>query len=177
MKKIENSIKSLLKKRIPDIRPGDTVRVYQKIPALKKGKKAKDKERIQIFEGIVLARKHGKEAGATITVRKVIAGIGVEKIFPLYLPTIKKIEVLKRSKVRRAKLYYLRKAKGKRSRLKRLDYTQPKEELEPVAEPSPAETPEGQEKKEEPVKEKPKSKQEEKPVEEKSKEQKLETEK
>ncbi len=129
MKKIETLIKPHLKKEVPDIQPGDTVKVFQKIPAriaAKKssaGGKEKDKEKIQVFEGIVLARKHGREIGATITVRKIIDGIGVERIFPLHLPTIEKIEVLRRSKVRRAKLYYLRKAKGKRARLKKVELT------------------------------------------------------
>ena len=110
--------------RVPDIRPGDTVKVHQKIPASVKttaGKKEKEKERIQVFEGLVIARKHGKEIGATITIRKVISGIGVEKIFPIHLPTIEKIEIVKRGKVRRAKLYYMRTAKGKRARLKQID--------------------------------------------------------
>lgn len=84
-----------------DFRAGDTVKVWQKI--VEKGK-----TRLQAFEGLVLARKHGKEAGATFTVRRVASGVGVEKIFPLYSPTIDKIEVLKRSKVRRAKLYHIR---------------------------------------------------------------------
>lgn len=83
------------------IKPGDTVRVHQKIVD-------KGKTRIQVFEGIVLARKHGDEPGATFTVRKVSQGIGVEKIFPLYTPLIDKIEIVKRAKVRRAKLYYIR---------------------------------------------------------------------
>ena len=83
------------------IRPGDTVRVHQKI-------EDKGKTRIQVFEGVVLARKHGTEPGATFTVRKVASGVGVEKIFPLYSPTIDKIEIVKRAKVRRAKLYYIR---------------------------------------------------------------------
>ncbi|MEK7147721.1 MAG: 50S ribosomal protein L19, partial [Patescibacteria group bacterium] len=81
-----------------DLRAGDTIKVWQKI--VEKGK-----TRLQAFEGLVLARKHGKEAGATFTVRRVASGVGVEKIFPLYSPVIDKIEVLKRSKVRRAKLY------------------------------------------------------------------------
>lgn len=110
MKKLENFIKPL-KKNLPDIRPGDAVRISQKI-------KEGEKEKIQEFEGLVIARKHGKEIGATITVRKEVSGIGVEKIFPLHLPTIEKIEILKRGKVRRAKLYYLRKAKGKKAKLK-----------------------------------------------------------
>lgn len=83
------------------IKAGDTVRVHQKI-------EDKGKTRIQIFEGLVLARKHGDEAGATFTVRKVVDGIGVEKIFPLYSPRIDKIEIVRRSTVRRAKLYYIR---------------------------------------------------------------------
>jgi large subunit ribosomal protein L19 len=128
MKKIEKAIKPFLKKDVPDVQPGDTVKVFQILPSRvsKKGstdRKGKNKERIQVFEGIVLAKKHNKEIGATITVRKVVGGIGVERIFPLHLPTIKKIEIIKRSKVRRAKLYYLRKAKGKRARLKRKEFT------------------------------------------------------
>ena len=101
-----------LRKNLPDIRPGDTVRVYQKI-------KEGDKERIQAFEGLVLAKKHGKGNSATITVRTTISGIGVERIFPIHSPILEKIEILKRAKVRRAKLYYLRKAKGKKARLKK----------------------------------------------------------
>ena len=84
-----------------DIRSGDVVRVHQKI-------QEKGKTRIQIFEGLVLARKHGTEAGATFTVRATLSGIGVEKIFPLYSPLIDKIEIVRRSKVRRSKLYYIR---------------------------------------------------------------------
>ena len=109
--KVETFLKPFLKEDLPDIRPGDRVLVYQKI-------KEGDKEKIQSFEGIVIARKHGKEIGATITVRREISGIGVEKIFPLHSPAIEKIEILKRGKVRRAKLYYLRKAKGKKAKLK-----------------------------------------------------------
>jgi len=117
--KIEKFIGPFLKKDLPEIRAGDTVRVYQKIPAsakAKAGKKEKDRNlpasgegKVQTFEGLVLARKHGKGISATITVRREISGIGVEKIFPLHLPTIEKIEVLKRGKTKRAKLYYLRK--------------------------------------------------------------------
>lgn len=96
------------------IRPGDTVRVHQKIFEVKKGKAANKKEtttktaRIQVFEGLVLAVKHGTEAGATFTVRAMMSGVGVEKIFPLYAPFIEKIEIVRRSKVRRAKLYFIR---------------------------------------------------------------------
>lgn len=84
-----------------DIRSGDNVRVWQKI-------QEKDKTRLQAFEGLVIAVKHGREAGATFTVRRVASGVGVEKIFPLYSPMIDSIETLKRSKVRRAKLYHVR---------------------------------------------------------------------
>ena len=83
------------------IKAEDTVRVHQKI-------QDKGKTRIQVFEGLVLARKHGAEAGATFTVRKVVDGIGVEKSFPLYSPQIDKIEIMRRSTVRKAKLYYIR---------------------------------------------------------------------
>lgn len=83
------------------LRAGDTVRVWQKI-------EEKGKTRRQAFEGLVLARKHGNEAGATFTVRRVASGVGVEKIFPLYSPQIDQIEILRRAKVRRAKLYYIR---------------------------------------------------------------------
>jgi large subunit ribosomal protein L19 len=83
------------------IRPGDTVRVDQKI--IEKGK-----TRLQAFEGLVIAVKHGTEPGATFTVRATMSGVGVEKIFPLYAPFIEKIEITRRSKVRRAKLYFIR---------------------------------------------------------------------
>ncbi len=83
------------------VRPGDTVRVHQKI--IEKGK-----TRVQMFEGLVIAVKHGTEAGATFTVRATMSGVGVEKIFPLFAPFIEKIEIVRRSKVRRAKLYFIR---------------------------------------------------------------------
>jgi len=97
-----------------DLKPGLTVRVYQKIKEL--NAKGEEKERVQYFEGLIIARKHNKEAGASITVRKVSEGVGVEKIFPLNLPTITKIEIKKQAAVRRAKLYYLR--AGYKKRLK-----------------------------------------------------------
>lgn len=92
-----------------DLRSGDTVRVHQKI-------QEKDKTRIQIFEGLVLSRKHGREAGGTFTVRRVFDGVGVEKIFPLYSPNIETIEVVRRSKVRRSKLYHVREKAAKEIR-------------------------------------------------------------
>ena len=97
-----------------ELKPGLTVRVYQKIKEL--NSKGEEKERVQYFEGMIIARKHNKEVGSTITVRKVSEGIGVEKIFPLNLPTITKIEIKKEAKVRQAKLYYLR--DGFKKRLK-----------------------------------------------------------
>ena len=99
-----------------NIRTGDLVRVSQKI-------QEKDgKVRIQIFEGIVLARKHGNEPGATFTVRKTSGGVGVEKIFPLYSPAVDKIEIVRRSRLRRSKAYYLRDkvARTIRQKLKRM---------------------------------------------------------
>jgi large subunit ribosomal protein L19 len=93
-----------------DVRPGDQVRVWQKIL------EDKGKFRLQAFEGIVLTHKHGREAGATFTVRKVVDGIGVERTFPLYSPMIDEIEVVRRSKVRRAKLYFVREKAAKEIR-------------------------------------------------------------
>lgn len=97
-----------------DFRAGDTVRVWSKIAEEKLSTKANKKSektikfRLQAFEGIVLARKHGREPGATFTVRKVASGIGVERIFPLYSPMIDRIELLKKARARRSKLYYIR---------------------------------------------------------------------
>lgn len=85
-----------------DIQTGDTVRVVVKIP------EGKDDFRLQPFEGIVLARKHGNEPGATFTVRRTVAGVGVEKIFPLYSPRIDEISIVRRAKTRRSKLYHIR---------------------------------------------------------------------
>ncbi len=93
--------KHMPESKLKDLQVGWTVKVYQKI-------KEGDKTRIQAFEGTVIAKKHGSEAGGTITVRKVSGGYGVEKVFPVYLPSIEKVQVLKKPSVRRAKLYYLR---------------------------------------------------------------------
>ena len=96
------------------IRPGDTVRVIQNIVELKKGRGTDKKEKVmknvrkQTFEGLVLSVKHGTEPGAMFTVRATLSGVGVEKTFPLYTPAIDSIEIVKRSKVRRAKLYFIR---------------------------------------------------------------------
>lgn len=91
---------------LPNLQPGQTIRVHHKIKETTP--KGEIKERVQIFEGIIIAHKHGQEPGATITVRKISEGVGVEKIFPIHSPTIAKIEVVKEFRVRRAKLYYLR---------------------------------------------------------------------
>lgn len=111
----EKLSKAQLNSSLPEIRPGDVVKVHQKV-------KEGDKERIQIFEGLVIARKHGKGISATITVRKVVEGVGVEKILPVHSPVIAKIEVVKSGKVRRSKLYYLRTAKGKKAKLKKREF-------------------------------------------------------
>lgn len=95
--------------KISDIKPGDTVRVWQKI-------EEKGKTRLQAFEGLVLARKHGNEAGGTFTVRKVASGVGVEKIFPVHSPLIDRVELVKRARVRRAKLYFIREKVARESR-------------------------------------------------------------
>ena len=95
---------------IPEIRTGFTVRVHQKIVEA-------GKERLQPFEGLVIAVKHGRGMNGTFTVRKIASGVGVERIYPLHSPTIDKIEVLKKADVRRAKLYYMRERYGKAARI------------------------------------------------------------
>lgn len=92
-------------------RVGDTVKVHQKV-------KDGDKDRIQIFEGLVIAKKHGNQPNGTFTVRKISFGVGVERVFPLHSPLIANIEIVKSAKVRRGKIYFIRTAKGKRSKLK-----------------------------------------------------------
>ena len=95
---------------IPSFMPGDTVKVHARI-------KEGEKERIQVFQGVVIRKRNGN-TGATFTVRKVSYGIGVERIFPFHSPLIDKVEVLSRGKVRRSRLYYLRKLRGKAARIK-----------------------------------------------------------
>ncbi|MEK7136115.1 MAG: 50S ribosomal protein L19 [Patescibacteria group bacterium] len=105
----------MAKRQKLEITSGNTVRVHQKI-------QEKGKTRIQIFEGLIIARKHGSEAGATFTVRKVASGVGMEKTFPLYSPMIDKIEIVRKSKVRHSKLYFIRDkaAKEIRRRMKQI---------------------------------------------------------
>jgi large subunit ribosomal protein L19 len=118
--KEESSVKKKAEKKeeagakTADLKPGMTIRVYHKIK--EQNAKGEEKERIQYFEGMVIAKKHGKETGGTITVRKVSDGVGVEKIFPLNLPTITKIEIKKKAQVNRAKLYFLK--RGYKKKLK-----------------------------------------------------------
>lgn len=130
------------------IKPGDTVRVHQKV--VEKGK-----TRLQVFEGLVLAVKHGTEPGATFTVRATMSGIGVEKIFPLYSPIIDKIEIVRRSKVRRAKLYFIREkvAREVRRQLRNMrmvklsteDFKEEEKPVEEVIEQDPAQKADGSE--------------------------------
>ena len=103
-----------LKTGVPQIKSGMKIRVWQKI-------KEGDKERLQAFEGIVISIKHGLGKSGTFTVRKMSGGIGVERIFPFHVPTISKIEILSQSKVRRAKLYYVRGLIGKKSKMKQVE--------------------------------------------------------
>ena len=112
MEKIKIVDAAALRDDIPQFRPGDTVRVHVRV-------REAQKERIQVFEGVVIARSGGG-ASETITVRKSSFGVGVERIFPLHSPIINKIEVKRRGRVRRAKLYYLRRRKGKAARIKEL---------------------------------------------------------
>jgi large subunit ribosomal protein L19 len=106
-----------------DFKAGDTVCVWSKI-------QEKGKTRLQAFEGLVLSRKHGKESGATFTVRKVSQGVGVERIFPLYSPNVDRIEILKKSKTRRAKLYFIREKAVKEVKKRLKSITLSKEERE-----------------------------------------------
>jgi large subunit ribosomal protein L19 len=114
MNRLDAIEKTQMNKTIPDFQPGDTVRVHVRV------KESETKERLQVFEGLVIARKGGG-VRETITVRKISFGIGVERIFPLYATIVKDIEVIKRGRVRRAKLYYLRNLRGKAARIRERD--------------------------------------------------------
>ncbi len=113
---IDQIEKEQMRYDIPDFRVGDNVKVHIRIIE-------GDKERIQIFEGVVIRRKNGG-MGASYTVRKITHGIGVEKTFPLHSPRVEKVEIASRGKVRRAKLYYLRELRGKKARIKEKGYQQ-----------------------------------------------------
>ena len=114
MNRLDSIEQTQLRSNIPDFQPGDTVRVHVRI------KESETKERLQAFEGVVIARKHGG-ARETITVRKTSFGVGVERIFPLHATILDHIEVVKRGRVRRAKLYYLRGLRGKAARIRERD--------------------------------------------------------
>ncbi|MBW1980348.1 MAG: 50S ribosomal protein L19 [Deltaproteobacteria bacterium] len=109
---IENLDREQMRTDIPDFKPGDTVKVHVKI-------REGDKERIQVFQGVVIRKRKGT-INATITVRKVSYGVGVERIFPLHSPQLEKIEVVSRGRVRRSRLYYLRQRRGKAARIREL---------------------------------------------------------
>jgi len=130
MNKIKTFTNTQLRTDMPEIQPGDTVKVYQKIKDANPSKKGV-KERVQPFEGQVICRKHRNEIGATITVRRIASGVGIEKIFPIHSPTIKKIELLKKGKARRAKLYYLRGIKGKKAKIKTMRIIQQQDQVQP----------------------------------------------
>ncbi len=142
---------NMKERQILGLRAGDTVRVWQKIEELKQTKGANKKEvmtknvRRQAFEGLVLAVKHGTEPGATFTVRRVASGVGVEKTFPLYSPLIDSIEVLKSARVRRAKLYFIRRkaARDVKRQMSRVRAVRPVAEaaVEEVAAPAAAAEP------------------------------------
>lgn len=114
MQSLDQIDSSQLRTDIPEFIPGDTVRVHVRI------KESDNKERLQAFEGVVIARR-GSGVRESITVRKTSFGIGVERIFPLHATIVGKIEVIKHGRVRRAKLYYLRKLRGKAARLRERD--------------------------------------------------------
>jgi len=110
MNRVDKIEARYLRDDVPDFRPGDSVRVHMKIHEA-------GKERIQVFEGAVIARKGGSSR-ETFTVRKIASGVGVERVFPLHSPRIDRIEVTRRGRVRRAKLYYLRSRTGKSGRIR-----------------------------------------------------------
>src|SRR5882762_2261475 len=114
MNRLDSVEKNQLRGNVPDFQPGDTVRVHVRI------KESETKERLQAFEGVVIARKHGG-VRETITVRKTSFGVGVERIFPLHATIVDHIDVVKKGRVRRAKLYYLRELRGKAARIRERD--------------------------------------------------------
>jgi len=110
------------------LKPGMIVKVHQKIKDV--NAKGEEKERIQLFEGTILAVKHGKEPGATVTVRKISDGVGVEKIFPLHSPVVEKIELVRQMKVKQARPYFLREYKKKLTEVRKDRGVQKKEKVE-----------------------------------------------
>ena len=114
MGKLKQLEREMMRLDLPDFAPGDTVKVHVKI-------KEGEKERIQVFQGVVISKRKGT-TNATFTVRKVSYGVGVERIFPTHSPIIDQVEVISRGRVRRAKIYYLRKLRGKAARIKERRY-------------------------------------------------------
>ena len=110
MGKLKQLEREMMRLDLPDFAPGDTVKVHVKI-------KEGEKERIQVFQGVVISKRKGT-TNATFTVRKVSYGVGVERIFPMHSPIIDQVEVISRGRVRRAKIYYLRKLRGKAARIR-----------------------------------------------------------
>ncbi len=124
MNAVELVEKKFLKSDLPEFRPGDTIRVHVRVKEREKESakakdkdKEKEKERIQVFEGVVIGMR-GRGVQSSFVVRKISFGVGVERIFPLHSPTIEKIKLVKKGKVRRAKLYYLREKSGKAAKIK-----------------------------------------------------------
>jgi len=128
MNQLERIQRSLVKKTVPTFEIGDTVRVHVKVVE-------GDKERIQVFEGVVIARKGGRNS-ETFTVRKISYGVGVERIFPVHSPIVTRVDVIRQGKVRRAKLYYLRAKKGRTAKLEDREFVQAN--VTPVAAAQPA---------------------------------------
>ncbi|MEK7145786.1 MAG: 50S ribosomal protein L19 [Patescibacteria group bacterium] len=121
---LEHVTKSSLKAKVPVLKPGYTVRVLQKI-------KEGEKVRTQVFEGLIIRLSSGSGVNKTFTVRKIVQGVGVEKMFPLHSPFIEKIDIVKKGKVRRAKLYYMRDLEGKSTRLRDQGGTDVEEIVQP----------------------------------------------
>ena len=129
MNRLERIQRALVKKTIPSFEIGDTVRVHAKVVE-------GEKERIQVFEGVVIARK-GARNQETFTVRKISYGVGVERIFPVHSPIVTRVEVVRQGKIRRAKLYYLRGKKGKFAKVSEREFVQDKGQAAPGRGPSP----------------------------------------
>ncbi len=118
MRALDDVTQDQIRDDIPEFRPGDTVRVNVRVVDVKEGKKGTERrERLQAFEGIVLAR-HNKGISSSFTVRKISNGVGVERVFPLHSPMLESIKVVRLGRVRRAKLYYLRALRGKAARIR-----------------------------------------------------------
>ncbi len=137
MNRLERIQRSLTKKSMPTFEIGDTVRVHAKVVE-------GDKERIQVFEGVVIGRK-GSQNTETFKVRKVSYGVGVERIFPIHSPAVTRVEVVRRGRVRRAKLYYLREKKGKEAKVPEREFSSGPRSERTVPVPAPSDAPESEE--------------------------------